>query len=73
MLGFSEVTYTYATAVCDWPGCNNRINLQPGPEDPCRERNELKALKNLAKRQGWDVSPGGSKSTCPYHNRKEAA
>ena len=72
MLGFSEVTYTYATAVCDWPGCNNRINLQPGPEDPDRERRELKALRGVATRQGWGLAPNGE-ATCPYHTEKETA
>ncbi len=67
------MTYTYSTSVCYWPSGNNSISLQPGPEDPYREKSELKALKSLAKRQGWDVSPDGSKSTCPYHSRKEAA
>lgn len=73
MLGFSEVTYTYATAVCDWPGCSNRINMQPGPEDPLREQRELRGLKNLAARQGWNVSSSGGKTTCPYHSREETA
>lgn len=73
MLGFSEVTYTYATVVCDWPGCNNRINMQPGPEDPLREQRELRDLKNLAARQGWGMRDDGTRAECPYHSRKETA
>jgi len=72
LLGFSEVTYTYATAVCDWPGCNNRISMQPGPEDPYRERRELKSLTCVAARRGWSLAPNGE-ATCPYHSRKETA
>lgn len=69
MLRFSEVTYTYATAVCDWPGCSNRINMQPGPEDPLREQRELRGLKNLATRQGWSIRDDGARAECPYHSR----
>ena len=72
MLGFSEVTYTYATAVCDWPGCDNRINLQPGPEDPYREKRELKSLRGVATRHGWSLAPN-DEAICPYHAEKETA
>ena len=52
MLGFDEVTYTYATITCNHTGCNNRINLQAGPEDIDRELRDLEVLRNLAARQG---------------------
>lgn len=45
MLGLAEVTYTYATITCSHPGCNNRINLQPGPEDLDRELRDLRSLR----------------------------
>lgn len=72
MLGVSEVTYTYATITCEHPGCNNRINLQPGPVGDDRERRELKALRNLAVRQGWSFQNYDLDTECPYHSRKEA-
>ena len=52
MLGVSEVTYTYATVTCNHPGCNNRINLQPGPEDSSRELRDLKTLRGLGHARG---------------------
>ena len=72
MLGLSEVTYTYATVTCNHPGCSNRINLQPGPEDIDRELRDLKVLRNLAVRQGWRLWNEDQNIECPYHNRKEA-
>nr|DAN77018.1 MAG TPA: hypothetical protein [Caudoviricetes sp.] len=71
MLGVSEVTYTYATVTCNHPGCNNRINLQPGPEDSSRELRDLKTLRGLGARQGWLIDDSGYDTECPYHNRKE--
>ena len=71
MLGVSKVTYTYATVACNQPGCSNRINLQPGPEDSSRELRDLKTLRNLAVRQGWMIGDSEYDTDCPYHNRKE--
>lgn len=71
MLGFDEVIYTYATIACDWSGCNNRISLRAGPEDPDRELNDLRVLRNLAERRGWSLKQGGQITDCPDHNRKE--
>lgn len=70
MLEVSEVTYTYATITCEHPGCNNRINLQPGPMDDDRERRDLKTLRNLAARQGWLIGGSEYDTDCPYHNQK---
>lgn len=72
MLGFEEVTYTFATITCTWPGCDNRINMQPGPEDWHREKRDLKALKVLAIRCGWTFINDGQVTQCPYHPRKES-
>lgn len=71
MLGFAEVTYTYATITCSHPGCNNRINLQPGPEDLDRELRDLRSIRRLAARQGWSFKNDDQVTDCPYHNQKE--
>lgn len=71
MLGIDTVTYTFATVTCDWPGCSNRINMQPGPEDIGREQRDLRVLQNLAKRQGWTLEDDRVAARCSYHNRKE--
>lgn len=71
MLGISEVTYTYTTITCDWPGCTNRISLQAGPEDIDRELKDLRALRGLAERRCWSIENDGRSVTCPDHNRKE--
>lgn len=65
------VTYTFATVTCDWPGCSNRINMQPGPEDIDREQRDLRVLRNLAKRQGWVLDDDRGAAHCSYHSRKE--
>lgn len=46
--------------------------MQPGPEDPLREQRELRALKNLAARQGWSIQDDGMRAECPYHSRKDS-
>lgn len=71
MLGFAEVTYTYATITCSHPYCNNRINLQPGPEDLDRELRDLRVLRNLATRQGWSLKNDGQVTECPYHTHRK--
>lgn len=67
MLGFDEVIYTYATITCDFPGCDNHISLQPGPEDTDRELKDLKAVRELATRRGWSFINDGMVTDCPQH------
>lgn len=45
--------------------------MQPGPEDPFREKRELRALTNVATRQGWSIQDDGARAECPCHNRKD--
>ena len=71
MFTVDTVTYTFVTVTCDWPGCSNRINMQPGPEDIDREQRDLKVLRGLAKRQGWASRNAGETTYCSYHDRKE--
>ena len=73
MLGFSEVTYTYATITCSRPGCNNRLDLQPGPEDLDRELRDLRSLRHAAAELGWSFRNDDQVTYCPRHNRKETA
>lgn len=70
MLGFAEVTYTYATITCDHPECTNSISLRPGPEDLERELTDLEALRHLAIRRGWKSINDGTTTECNYHTRK---
>lgn len=71
MLGFEEVTYTFATITCSWPECDNRINMRPGPGDLDRELRDLNALRGLAVSYGWSFINDGHVTQCPYHTRKE--
>lgn len=72
MLGFEEVTYAFATITCDWPGCDNRINLRPGPIDVRMNSEELSHLRRIAEQYGWIITDGDPATQCQYHTRKES-
>lgn len=64
------VRRAYASMHCDWPGCPERMDLPDRPEDPHRDFVEMRALRLLAARRGWDLDD--DQTVCPNHPREAA-
>ena len=70
MIQIIPVQQAYASMSCDWPGCTEQISLSPRPMDPDRDFVEMRALRLLAERRGWDLDD--DQTVCPNHPREAA-
>ncbi len=70
MIQFIPVRQAYVSLSCDWPGCPEQISLSPRPADLDRDFVEMRALRLLAERRGWDLDD--DQAVCPNHPREAA-
>lgn len=63
-----SVRRAYASLSCDWPGCHERMDLSDRPTDLDRDFVEMRALRLLAERRGWDLDD--DQTVCPNHSRE---
>ena len=70
MIQVIPVRRTYVSMSCDWPGCPERISLPVRPSDPDHDFVEMRALRLLAERRGWDLDD--DQTVCPNHSREAA-
>ncbi len=65
MIHVIPVRRAYVSMSCDWPGCPEQISLSPRPADLDRDFVEMRALRLLAERRGWDLDD--DQAVCPNH------
>ena len=70
MIQVIPVRQAYVSLSYDWPGCPEQISLSPRPTDLDRDFVEMRALRLLAERRGWDLD--GDQTVCPNHSRGAA-
>ena len=70
MIQVIPVRRVYVSMSCDWPGCPERMDLPVRPADPDRDFVEMRALRLLAERRGWDLDD--DQTVCPNHPREAA-
>ena len=65
MIQIIPVRQAYVSLSCDWPGCTERLSLSPRLADLDRDFVEMRALRLLAERRGWDLDD--DQAVCPNH------
>ena len=68
MIQVIPVRRAYVSMSCDWPACPERISLSLRPTDLDRDFVDMRELRLLAERRGWDLDE--DQAFCPNHSRE---
>ena len=73
MIQVIPVRRAYVSMSCDWPDCEERIDLPEGPDDTDRNITLLNAAHALAHRLGWEITDDmDGEVVCPNHPTEAA-